>query len=110
MSKADKVIRLLGLICVGFVVGVMVGERTKGSFFRPWFDDSRIYVGDKVRFRKHSRFAEDYNTCGKMTVLGFQAITNENVAWILAENCSAFPNAQMVDTDVVPVDELEKAL
>jgi hypothetical protein len=108
MNESKLILLLVAMST--FIVGVMTGERSKGSFFRPWGDDGHVYVGDKVRFKKYAKYSELYNSCESMYVIGLQAVTSDNVAWILMEKCSEFPGTEWasISTDVVPQESLER--
>lgn len=87
----------------GIITGVLIGEHSKGSFFRSGdSNDQTIHIGDKVRFNKHSKYADLYNSCESITVIGLQAVSQDNEAWILPENCTGFMSQdRYIGTDVV---------
>ena len=91
------------LFLVAFILGIAVGKGSIGRFYRYCYsNDQTIYIGDKVRFRKHSKYGDLYNTCESITVIGLQAVSQDNEAWILTENCSGFMSQdRYIGTDVV---------
>lgn len=84
------VLNLLGIGCLIFAIGVIVGERQrgKGTFFKSWYDDKSLYYGEKVKVKEGLETTHFYNAnCKKMSVIGLQAVDNSNLAWVLLERC-----------------------
>jgi hypothetical protein len=107
----DYKIVTLSLLVTSFLIGMSIGETRKGEYFGPWYNDGRLRVGETVRFKDSAKYSELYNSCETMTVIGLQAVSDANQAWILMEKCSAFPNTpySLVATDIVLQDCLVKS-
>jgi hypothetical protein len=100
---------LMLLVSFTFSCGVVIGEHTKGGFFRSWdSNDPTLYAGDRVRFRKNAKYADDYNTCKTITILDIETIENEKIAWVLLRDCAAFKDVPNYDSSIIPIDSLKK--
>jgi hypothetical protein len=100
---------LMLLVSFTFSCGVVIGEHTKGGFFRSWdSNDPTLYAGDRVRFRNNSQYVEDRNSCKIMVILDIETINNDKFAWVLLRDCAAFKDTPNYDSSIIPIDSLKK--
>lgn len=95
---------------LGFLLGVFMTAHYPG-FFRSWdSSDDTLYRGDKVSLHLKGKTAKFYKNC-RATFLASQAVTDDNVAWVLLDHCdfqNYIPGTGPLTTEVFSLRDLDR--
>ena len=93
------------LICLAAILFAIIAGVIAASFVPK--NHEGLYIGEEVRVKDSEPSAFFYNEgCKKMTIIGLQAVSDDNVAWVLLEGCTLSDGP--IVTDVLSQSILEK--
>jgi len=98
------------ILFVGFLIGI-AAEAHHPQMFRSWDDaDKTLYRGDKVSLHLPEPHAAYYKGC-KAIYLAGQAVDEDNLAWVLLQDCDfqkEFPQYGRLVTDIFSLRYLDR--